>query len=62
MSDSMKTTVVCQDSADGSSDVIIDLPPEILAAMGVALGDLLSIELVNESIVLKPIHDIDSKA
>ncbi|MFK3643654.1 MULTISPECIES: AbrB/MazE/SpoVT family DNA-binding domain-containing protein [Pseudomonas] len=58
----MKTTVVCQDSADGSGDVIIDLPPEILAAMGVGLGDLLSIELVNESIVLKPIHDIDSKA
>ncbi|WP_442962469.1 AbrB/MazE/SpoVT family DNA-binding domain-containing protein [Pseudomonas sp. BLCC-B112] len=58
----MKTTVVCQDSADGSGDVIIDLPPEILSAIGVGLGELLSIELVNGSIVLKPIHDIDSKA
>ncbi len=61
MSDSMKTTVVCQDSGDGSGDVIIDLPTEILVAMGLGLGDLLSIELVNGSIVLKPIHDANSK-
>ena len=35
--------------ADGSKDVIIDLPPDVLAAMSVGLGDYLSIELVDGS-------------
>ena len=61
MSDSLQTTVICQDQADGSKDVIIDLPPNVLAAMNVGLGDSLSIELVDGSIVLKPIHDTDKQ-
>lgn len=54
--------VACQDPADGSAYVIIDLPPETLATMGVGIGDLLSDELIDGSIVLKPIRDTDSKA
>lgn len=52
----------CQDPGDGSEDVIIDLPPDILAAMDVGLGDSLSIELVDGSIVLKPIRGTDLKS
>lgn len=62
MSDSLQTTVICQDPGDGSGDVIIDLPPDMLAAMDVGLGDSLSIELVDGSIVLKPIRGTDSES
>jgi antitoxin ChpS len=48
--------------ADGSKDVIIDLPPDVLAAMSVGLGDYLSIELVDGSIVRKLIHDTDTQS
>ena len=41
--------------------MVIDLPPNILAAMGVGLGDFLSIELVDGSIVLKPIRRIKAE-
>lgn len=62
MSESVRTTVKCQDPDDGSEDVIIDLPPEILAALNVDLGDLLSIELVEGSIVIKPIRDANTES
>ena len=62
MTESVRTTVTCQDPGDGSGDVIIDLPPDVLAAMNVGFGDLLSIELVNGAIVLKPIRDTDTKS
>ncbi|WP_191487073.1 MULTISPECIES: AbrB/MazE/SpoVT family DNA-binding domain-containing protein [unclassified Pseudomonas] len=59
MSQSESFTVKCQDPGDGSGDVIIDLPHEVLAAMNVAIGDRLSIELIDGSIVLKPVRDAD---
>lgn len=62
MSDSVRTTVKCQDPGDGSGDVIFDLPQNVLAAMNVGLGDLLTIELVEGSIVLKPIRDADTES
>lgn len=61
MSDSLQTTLICQDPGDGSGDVINDLPPDILAAMDVGLGNSLSIELADGTIVLKPIRGTDSK-
>lgn len=61
MSDSLQTTVICQDPADGSKDVIIDLHPDVLAAMSVGLDDSLSIELVDGSILLKQIHDTNTQ-
>ncbi|WP_448646219.1 AbrB/MazE/SpoVT family DNA-binding domain-containing protein [Pseudomonas mohnii] len=62
MTDSVQTTVKCQDPGDGSGDVIIDLPSEVLASMNIGLGDLLTIELVDGSILLKPIRDADTKS
>lgn len=61
MSDSVRRTVICQDPGDGSGDVIIDLPADVLAEMNLGLGDLLTIERVDGSIVLKPIRDADMK-
>lgn len=61
MSDSVRTIVKCQDPGDGSGDVIIDLPPDILAEMNVDLGDLLTIEWVGASIMLKPIRGTYTK-
>ncbi|MGY2683180.1 AbrB/MazE/SpoVT family DNA-binding domain-containing protein [Pseudomonas tolaasii] len=61
MSDSLQTTVICQDPADGSKDVIIDLHPDVLATMSVGLDDSLSIELVDGSILLKQIHDTNTQ-
>ncbi|WP_243459087.1 AbrB/MazE/SpoVT family DNA-binding domain-containing protein [Pseudomonas fluorescens] len=61
MGDSVRTTVKCQDPGDGSGDVIIDLPSDVLAAMNIGLGDLLTIEQVGGSILLKPIRVADKK-
>lgn len=47
-------TVRCQDPADGSGDIIVDLPPELLASFGLGLGDELTIEVIDGAIVLKP--------
>nr|WP_097305228.1 AbrB/MazE/SpoVT family DNA-binding domain-containing protein [Pseudomonas chlororaphis] len=59
MNESARTTVKCQDPGDGSGDVIIDLPDDILERMGLNIGDFLTIELIGGSIVLKPIRDAD---
>jgi antitoxin ChpS len=45
--------VVCQDSGDGSGDVIVELPSELLVKLGWALGDELAIEKREEGISLK---------
>lgn len=62
MSEAMDTTVVCQDSGDCSGDVIIDLHPDILKALTISLGDSLSIELGDRSLILKPIREVDAKS
>jgi antitoxin ChpS len=62
MGELIQTTVICQDPGDGSGDVIIDLPPDVLEAMNLGIGHSLSIELVDGSIVLKPIHESDAKS
>ena len=61
MNESMRTTVKCQDPGDGSEDVIIDLPDDILERMGLHIGDSLTIELIDGFIVLKPICDADAQ-
>jgi antitoxin ChpS len=60
MSESIQTTVVCQDPGDDSGDVIIDLHPDVLKEMNIGLGDSLSIELADGAMVLKPIREVDS--
>ena len=61
MSDALPTTLICRDAGDSSGDIVIDIPPDRLAAMGVGLGDFLSIELVERSIMLKPICRIKAE-
>lgn len=56
MSKPVRMTVKCQDPGDGSGDLIIDLPQDVLIALNVGLGDLLSVELVNGAIELRPIR------
>lgn len=58
----MQTTVVCQEPGDDSGDVIIDLHSDVLKAMNVGLGDSLSIELADGSMVLKPIREVTAKS
>ncbi len=45
--------VVCQDPGDGSGDVILELPSELLERLGWSLGDELSVEAGEEKIYLK---------
>lgn len=45
--------VVCQDPGDGSGDVIIELPTELLEQLGWSLGDELSVEVGKGNICLK---------
>ena len=54
MVESKTRTVRCQDAADRSGDFIVDLPPELLAQMGMGLWDILTVEMVDGAIVLKP--------
>jgi antitoxin ChpS len=61
MTQSVRTKVKCQDPGDGSGDVIIDLPPDILKEMNLAVGDKLSIELVDSVIVLRPVREPNPK-
>lgn len=45
--------VVCQDPGDGSGDVVIELPSELLEQLGWSLGDELSVEAGEENICLR---------
>jgi putative toxin-antitoxin system antitoxin component (TIGR02293 family) len=60
MSESERWIVKCQNTEDGSGDIIVDLPPELLVKMGVGVGDDLTITVANGTIVLKPTHGIAS--
>jgi antitoxin ChpS len=62
MSEIERWTVKCQETADGTGDVIVDLPPELLARLGLGLGDELTIEMVDGAIVLKPKHNTSSSS
>jgi len=54
MTQAQRWTVKCQDPSDGSGDVIIDLPTELLASLGLSIGDVLTIEVIDGAIVLTP--------
>lgn len=45
--------VVCQDPGDGSGDVIVEIPSELLEKLGWNLGDELAIENGEDCISLK---------
>lgn len=54
MTEAQRRTVKCQDPLDGGGDVIIDLPTELLASFGLSIGDVLTIEVIDDAIVLTP--------
>lgn len=54
MNEPDRWTVKCQETADGSGDVIVDLPPELLARFSLSIGDELTIEVIDGVLVLKP--------
>src|SRR3990167_9877323 len=60
MNERERWIVKCQSTEDGSGDVIVDLPPELLVKMGVGVGDDLTITVANGTIVLKPTHGTTS--
>lgn len=61
MGESARTTVKCEEPGDGSGDMIVDLPSEIMEAMNLRIGDSLSIEVGQGIIVLKPVRDVGSR-
>lgn len=40
----MRWKLTCRDAADGSGDVILELPDDLLQAAGMAVGDTLELE------------------
>jgi len=49
----LRWTVQYQNTKDGGGDVIIDLPTDLLTQSGLGAGDVLSIEVVYGSLVLR---------
>lgn len=50
-------TVRCEDPNDGTGDIIVNLPHELLNQMGLVIGDRLLITVVNGSIELRPVAE-----
>jgi hypothetical protein len=49
--------VKCQNTEDGTGDIIIDLPPELLDQMGLGVGDHLELTIANGTLVLTPMNN-----
>jgi antitoxin ChpS len=62
MTEAKSWTAICQDPADGSGDVIVDLPPDLIASLGLGVGDVLTIEVIDGAIVLTPISNDSAPA
>jgi antitoxin component of MazEF toxin-antitoxin module len=45
---------VCHDAGDGSGDLIVEIPPSIISAMGLQIGDKLDLQIVDGVLVLTP--------
>lgn len=56
MSTGERWTVKCLNVADGSGDVIVELPEDFLAEAGLHLGDELTVEMIDGAVVLKPVR------
>jgi antitoxin ChpS len=54
MTEDQRWIVKCQDPADGSGDFIIDFPPDLLASLGLSIGDVLTVDVIDGAIVLTP--------
>lgn len=54
MNKAQRWIVKCQDPADGSGDVIVDLPPDLVVDLGLNIGDVFTVEVIDGAVVLKP--------
>lgn len=52
--DAKRWTAICQDPGDGSGDLIVDLPPGLIASLGLSVGDVFTLEVINGAIVFTP--------
>lgn len=53
-SDAKRWKAICQDPGDGSGDLIVDLPPDLIASLGLRVGDVLTMVVIHGAIVLTP--------
>lgn len=56
MSESERWIVKCEDTKDGSGDVLVELPQDLLSVLELGIGDELTITVINGEIVLKPVR------
>lgn len=52
MTEAKSWTAICQDPRDGSGDLIVDLPPDLIASLSLEVGDVLTMEVILGAIVL----------
>ncbi len=62
MKEPVRKIVECLDAGDGTGDLMIQLPPEVVASMKIGPGDSLNIELVHGALVFTPISRDESKS
>ncbi|SDI12261.1 putative toxin-antitoxin system antitoxin component, TIGR02293 family [Pseudomonas abietaniphila] len=60
MSENERWIVKCQKTEDGTGDIIIDLPQELLDQMRLGVGDDLELTVANGTLVLTPVHNATS--
>jgi antitoxin component of MazEF toxin-antitoxin module len=64
LSENGRWIVTCQDTDDGTGDLIIPLPDDLLAAIGLTGGDKLNMEVHSDgTITLTPVryqHDVET--
>ncbi|MGV8865103.1 MAG: AbrB/MazE/SpoVT family DNA-binding domain-containing protein [Pseudomonas sp.] len=53
MDDQRRWTSFCRDAEDGSGDLVIDLPADMLAELGWKVGDRLSISVEDGLVILR---------
>ncbi|WP_445262563.1 AbrB/MazE/SpoVT family DNA-binding domain-containing protein [Pseudomonas sp. EA_105y_Pfl2_R69] len=47
-------TAICHDAGDGSGDLIVEIPPLVISAMGLRIGDKVELEIVDGGLALTP--------
>jgi putative toxin-antitoxin system antitoxin component (TIGR02293 family) len=60
MSETERWIVKCQKTEDGTGDIIIDLPQELLDQMRLGVGDDLELTVLNGTLVLTPVRNSTS--
>ncbi|WP_278938462.1 AbrB/MazE/SpoVT family DNA-binding domain-containing protein [Pseudomonas helleri] len=55
--ENQRWTVTCQDAADGTGDMIVPLPDDLLSEIGLVIGDALTVEIkADGTIMLTPVR------